>query len=113
MADQISDAVLDALLIQDKSCRVACETLLKTGMVLVSGEITTNGYADLNEIARGVIRDIGYDNSNMGFDWKTCAVLSSISHQSPDISRGVDKESQGKRDIGAGDQGMMFGYATD
>ena len=113
MADQISDAVLDTLLAQDRSCRVACETLLKTGMVLVSGEITTNGYADLPEIARGVVRDIGYDSSSMGFDWNTCAVLSSISHQSPDIARGVDKESQGKRDIGAGDQGMMFGYATD
>jgi len=113
MADQISDAVLDALLTQDKNSRVACETLLKTGMVLVSGEITTNGYADLPEIARGVVRDIGYDSSSMGFDWNTCAVLSSISHQSPDIARGVDKESQGKRDIGAGDQGMMFGYATD
>jgi S-adenosylmethionine synthetase len=113
MADQISDAVLDTLLSQDKSCRVACETILKTGMVLVSGEITTNGYADLPDIVRGVIRDIGYDSSSMGFDWNTCAVLSAISHQSPDIARGVNKESQGHRDIGAGDQGMMFGYATD
>lgn len=113
MADQISDAVLDMLLSQDKSCRVACETLLKTGMVLLSGEIATSGYADLPEIARGVIRDIGYDSSSMGFDWNTCSVLSSISHQSPDIARGVNKESQGQRDLGAGDQGMMFGYATD
>jgi S-adenosylmethionine synthetase len=113
MADQISDAVLDALLSQDSKCRVACETLLKTGMVLISGEITTDGYADLPEVARGVIRDIGYDNSTMGFDWNTCAVLSAVSHQSPDIARGVDKKSTDNGDLGAGDQGMMFGYATD
>lgn len=112
MADQISDAVLDALLSQDKNCRVACETLIKTGMIFVSGEITTRGYADLSEIARNVIRDIGYDNSGVGFDWSSCAFISAISQQSPDIARGVDKR-QGTWDIGAGDQGMMFGYATD
>jgi S-adenosylmethionine synthetase len=113
MADQISDAVLDTLLAQDKSCRVACEALLKTGMVFVAGEITTRGHVDLPEIVRGVIRDIGYDSSSMGFDWNTCAVFSSISHQSLDIARGVDKDTQGPWDMGAGDQGMMFGYATD
>src|SRR3989339_1415594 len=89
MADQISDAVLDTLLAQDKHCRVACETLLKTGMILVSGEITTTGYADFSDLARAVVRDIGYNNSDMGFDWNTCAVLSAITKQSPDIARGV------------------------
>ncbi len=113
MADQISDAVLDALLAQDPNSRVACETLLKTGMVMLSGEITTQGYADLPEIVRGVIRDIGYDSSTMGFDWSTCAIVSAISRQSPDISRGVSREGSGRRELGAGDQGMMFGYASD
>ncbi|RLB57371.1 MAG: methionine adenosyltransferase [Deltaproteobacteria bacterium] len=112
MADQISDAVLDALLTQDSSSRVACEALLKTGMVLIAGEITTRGYADLPEIARSVVKDIGYDDSSKGFDWETCAILSSIYHQSPDIAQGVNHGNGLHKEQGAGDQGMMFGYAT-
>jgi S-adenosylmethionine synthetase len=113
MADQISDAVLDALLEQDPRCRVACETLVKTGMVIISGEITTAGYANLSNVARGVVRDIGYENSSMGFDWETCSVVSAIYHQSPDISQGVTTGAGLHVEQGAGDQGMMFGYATD
>ena len=113
MADQISDAVLDALLEQDPRCRVACETLVKTGMVVISGEITTAGYADLPNVARGVVRDIGYENSSMGFDWETCSVISAIYQQSPDISQGVTTGAGLHGEQGAGDQGMMFGYATD
>jgi S-adenosylmethionine synthetase len=113
MADQISDAVLDTLLDQDKHSRVACETLLKTGMVLIAGEITTEGYADLPEVARSVVRDIGYDDSSKGFDWETCAILSAIYQQSPDISQGVTTGQGLNKDQGAGDQGMMFGYATN
>lgn len=110
IADQISDAILDELLKQDKSARVACETLVKTGMVLVGGEITTNAWVDVEDITRHVIRDIGYDSSEMGFDWASCAVLSAIGKQSPDIAQGVDNESTQR--LGAGDQGLMFGYAT-
>jgi S-adenosylmethionine synthetase len=113
MADQISDAVLDALLEQDPNCRVACETMVKTGMVVISGEITTAGYADLPNVARGVVRDIGYENSSMGFDWETCSVISAIYQQSPDISQGVTRGEGLHQEPGAGDQGMMFGYATD
>ena len=113
MADQISDAVLDTLLEQDPRCRVACETLVKTGMVVISGEITTTGYADLPNVARGVVRDIGYENSSMGFDWETCSVISAIYQQSPDISQGVTTGAGLHGEQGAGDQGMMFGYATD
>ena len=113
MADQISDAVLDALLKQDPLCRVACETLVKTGMVIISGEISTKGYADLPHVARGVVRDIGYENSSMGFDWETCSVISAIYQQSPDISQGVNQGEGLHEEPGAGDQGMMFGYATD
>jgi S-adenosylmethionine synthetase len=113
MADQISDAVLDELLKQDPRCRVAAETLLKTGMVLVAGEITTNGYADLPSIVQDVIRSIGYDDSSKGFDWETCAILSAIYQQSPDISMGVNGDEGKQKEQGAGDQGMMFGYATD
>jgi len=113
MADQISDGVLDALLEQDPHSRVACETLVKTGMVVISGEITTNGYADLPEVARGVVRDIGYEDSSMGFDWETCSVISAIYQQSPDISQGVTPGEGLHSEPGAGDQGMMFGYATD
>lgn len=110
IADQISDAVLDAILAQDPKARVACETFVKTGMVLVGGEITTAAWVDVEAIARGVIKDIGYNSSAMGFDWESCAVLSAIGKQSVDIARGVDnKETQ---QLGAGDQGMMFGYAT-
>jgi S-adenosylmethionine synthetase len=110
IADQISDAVLDAILTHDPKARVACETFVKTGMVLVGGEITTRAWVDIEEITRGVIRDIGYDSSEMGFDWASCAVLSAIGKQSPDIAQGVDQTST--QEMGAGDQGLMFGYAT-
>jgi S-adenosylmethionine synthetase len=104
VCDQISDAVLDALLTQDKKSRVACETFVTTGLVLVGGEITTKGYIEVQEIARNVIRDIGYTKVGVGFDADSCSVISSIHSQSPDIAQGVDTG-------GAGDQGMMFGYA--
>jgi S-adenosylmethionine synthetase len=105
IADQISDAVLDAILADDPDGRVACETLVTTGMIFVAGEITTRSYVDIPKIARNTVRDIGYTDAAYGFDYQTCAVLTSIDEQSPDIARGVDAE-------GAGDQGMMFGYAT-
>lgn len=110
IADQISDAVLDAILDKDKGARVACETFVKTGMILVGGEITTTTWVDVDEIARRVVRDIGYDSSDMGFDWASCAVLTAIGKQSPDIAQGVDNATT--KVLGAGDQGMMFGYAT-
>lgn len=110
IADQISDAILDAILAQDARARVACETLVKTGMVLVGGEITTQAWVDVEAIAREVIRDIGYNSSAMGFDWESCAVLSAIGKQSADIARGVDNEET--KQLGAGDQGLMFGYAS-
>jgi S-adenosylmethionine synthetase len=105
VCDQISDAVLDALLEQDKTSRVACETFVTTGLVLVGGEITTKGYIEVQEIVRNVIRDIGYTKAGVGFDADSCSVLSAIHSQSPDIAQGVDTG-------GAGDQGMMFGYAS-
>lgn len=111
VADQISDAILDTLLAQDPDAHVACETLVTTGMAVVAGEITTNGYADLPRVVRDTIKNIGYNSSDMGFDWQTCAVLSSIDHQSPDIAQGVKRENP--EDQGAGDQGMMFGYANN
>jgi len=104
IADQISDAVLDALIAQDPMSRVACETLVTTGLCLIAGEITTNAYADLPKVVRETIRDIGYTESAMGLDWESCAVMSTIDEQSGDIAMGVDTG-------GAGDQGMMFGYA--
>lgn len=110
IADQISDAILDAILEQDCGARVACEVFVKTGMVLVGGEITTKAWVDVEEITRQVIRDIGYNSSEMGFDWESCAVLSAIGKQSPDIAQGVDNQSTQK--LGAGDQGLMFGYAS-
>ena len=110
IADQISDAILDAILAQDPRARVACETFVKTGMVLVGGEITTNAWVDVEEITRGVIKDIGYNSSEMGFDWESCAVLSAIGKQSSDIAQGVDNEQT--KQLGAGDQGLMFGYAS-
>lgn len=110
IADQISDAILDAILEKDPRARVACETFVKTGMVLVGGEITTTAWVDVEEITRGVIRDIGYNSSEMGFDWASCAVLSAIGKQSPDIAQGVDNKETNM--LGAGDQGMMFGYAS-
>ncbi|MDF1827743.1 MAG: methionine adenosyltransferase [Legionellaceae bacterium] len=110
IADQISDAILDEILKQDKHARVACEAFVKTGMVLVGGEITTEAWVDVEEVTRGVIRDIGYNSSAMGFDWESCAVLSAIGKQSVDIAQGVDQVD--KAILGAGDQGLMFGYAT-
>jgi len=111
IADQISDAVLDAILEQDPKARVACETYVKTGMVMVGGEITTSAWVDIEEITRETVREIGYVNSEMGFDANSCAVLSAIGKQSPDINQGVDREDP--RELGAGDQGIMFGYASD
>jgi S-adenosylmethionine synthetase len=111
IADQISDAVLDNLLRQDPRARVACETLVKTGMVIVAGEVTTEGYVDLEEIARKVVIDIGYDHSDKGFDGHSCAVLNAIGKQSPDIAMGVDETQEHEQ--GAGDQGLMFGYASN
>ncbi|MEX0431118.1 methionine adenosyltransferase [Spiribacter insolitus] len=109
VADQISDAVLDAILADDQSARVACETLVKTGMVIVAGEITTSAWIDLEDLVRRTILEIGYDSAEVGFDGATCAVLNAIGKQSPDINQGVDREDPEEQ--GAGDQGMMFGYA--
>ncbi len=111
IADQISDAVLDAILTQDPKARVACETYVKTGMVMVGGEITTSAWVDIEEITRRTVRDIGYVHSDMGFDADSCAILNAIGKQSPDINQGVDREDP--KDLGAGDQGLMFGYASN
>lgn len=111
MADQISDAVLDAILKEDPHGRVAAETMITTGMAVVAGEISTKCYVEIPEIVRNVIKDIGYDNSEKGFDYKTCAVLTSIDQQSPDIAMGVNDSSN--KEQGAGDQGIMFGYAIN
>jgi S-adenosylmethionine synthetase len=111
MADQISDAILDAILAQDIEARVACETLTKTGMVILAGEITTHAEIDYEGIVREVVNDIGYNSSDMGFDGSTCAVLNALGKQSPDIAMGVDREE--KENQGAGDQGLMFGYASN
>ena len=111
MADQISDAILDALLEQDQKSRVACETMVKTGMVIVAGEITTEGSVDVENIVREVVNDIGYNHSDSGFDSNTCAVLNAIGSQSPDIAMGVDETDDHEQ--GAGDQGLMFGYASN
>ncbi len=111
VADQISDAVLDAILAEDKTARVACETLVKTGMVLVAGEITTNAWVDVESLVRETVKQIGYGSSEVGFDWESCAVLSAIGKQSADIAMGVDESEDHEQ--GAGDQGLMFGYATN
>jgi len=111
VADQISDGVLDAILAQDPESRVACETMVTTGVAIVAGEITTQAYVEIPDIVRHTLRRIGYDSSSYGIDWETCAVMTSIDRQSPDIAMGVDAK-QG-REQGAGDQGLMFGYATD
>jgi S-adenosylmethionine synthetase len=111
VADQISDAILDAMLKDDPESRVACETLVTTGMTMVAGEITTETYVDIPEVVRNTIKGIGYNNSSMGFDWETCAVLASIDKQSPDISQGVTADTSLFGEQGAGDQGLMFGYA--
>ena len=122
ICDQISDAVLDALMEQDPMSRVACETSITTGLVLVMGEITTNAYVDIQKIVRETIREIGYDRAKYGFDCDTCGVITAIDEQSSDIAMGVDKALEAKEHlmseddieaIGAGDQGMMFGYATN
>ena len=111
VADQISDAVLDAILAQDPRARVACETMVKTGVAIVAGEISTSAWIDLEAITRKVILDIGYDSSNVGFDGATCGVINLIGKQSPDINQGVDRKKPEEQ--GAGDQGLMFGYATN
>lgn len=111
ICDQISDAVLDAILEQDPEARVACETYAKTGMVMVGGEVTTSAWVDVDQLTRQVIKDIGYNSSDMGFDWQSCAVVSAIGKQSPDIAQGVDRKTPAEQ--GAGDQGIMFGYASN
>ncbi|MFH1597289.1 MAG: methionine adenosyltransferase [Pseudomonadota bacterium] len=112
VADQISDAILDAIIAQDKYARVACETLVTTGLAFIAGEITTSAYVDMPAIVRETIKEIGYCDSSMGFDWETCAVLTSIDRQSPDIAIGIEGRGL-TEEQGAGDQGLMFGYASD
>jgi S-adenosylmethionine synthetase len=111
VSDQISDAILDAIIGADKNARVACETLVTTGLAMIAGEITTDCYVDIPDIVRGTIKDIGYTDAAMGFDYETCAVLTSIDKQSPDIAMGVNETNEHEQ--GAGDQGLMFGYACD
>ncbi len=111
VADQISDAILDAIFEQDNKARVACETMVNTGMVIISGEITTEAWIDMQDVVRQTVKRIGYNHSDMGFDWESCAVITSIDKQSADIAMGVDES--GEHEQGAGDQGLMFGYASN
>jgi len=113
VADAISDSILDAIMAEDKKCRVACETLVTTGLAMVAGEITTNCYVDIPDVVRSTIKDIGYNSSSMGFDWQTCSVITSIDQQSVDIAQGVDEGEGLYKEQGAGDQGLMFGFATN
>ena len=113
VADAISDSILDAIIEKDKNCRVACETLVTTGLAFIAGEITTGCYVDIPQVVRNTIHEIGYHSSQMGFDWQTCSVVTSIDHQSPDIAQGVNIGEGLFKDQGAGDQGLMFGFASD
>ena len=113
MCDQISDAVLDAILKEDPRARVACETLVKTGFVVLAGEITTTAKIEFPDVVRAVVKDIGYTSSDMGFDATTCAILTAVERQSPDIAQGVNEGEGEHKEQGAGDQGMMFGFAVD
>ena len=113
VADAISDSILDAIMAEDKKCRVACETLVTTGLAMVAGEITTDCYVDIPNVVRNTIKDIGYNSSSMGFDWQTCSVITSIDQQSADIAVGVDEGTGLFKEQGAGDQGLMFGFATN
>ena len=113
VADAISDSILDAIMAQDKKCRVACETLVTTGLAFIAGEITTECYVDFPQVVRETIREIGYSSSRMGFDWETCGIITSIDQQSPDIAQGVNEGQGLYKEQGAGDQGLMFGFASD
>jgi len=113
VADAISDSILDGIMAKDKNCRVACETLVTTGIAFIAGEITTDCYVDMPQIVRDTIRDIGYHSSQMGFDWRTCSVITSIDRQSSDIAQGVNTDEGLYKEQGAGDQGLMFGFASD
>ncbi len=113
VADAISDSILDAIMTEDTKCRVACETLVTTGLAMVAGEITTDCYVDIPDVVRNTIKDIGYNSSSMGFDWQTCSVITSIDQQSSDIAQGVDEGAGLYKEQGAGDQGLMFGFATN